>query len=390
MPEATESRPLTVALVISNLEFGGSQRQVIELANAAFDSDAVAVNFHIVSLSDCMPLAKFVRDGIPIHVIPKKQRFDLSVVWRLRRLLRSLGADVVHGYLFDAEIAARLAGRLAGVPVMVGSERNTDYEISRVQQLAYRATRGMRDFCIANSSAGARFNAQALDYPEEHYRVIYNGVDTNRFRPADRQSALRAQDLNDEHFWIGMFASFKPRKNHAMLLKAAKKLIERAPDIRIMLIGDLLANKSGDEDGYRESISKLVDELGLAAVIQQLGNRNDVESMYPCCDLTVLTSVIEGTPNVLLESMACGIPIVATDVADNAVVAPDGKVGRIVPLDDVDAFVEAVLGLKMDDSKRQQSGQAARRWACDQFSVASLAENTSAAYRDFYSQKARN
>jgi hypothetical protein len=120
---ADSDGPIRALIVISNLEYGGAQRQVVEMAN---NVDPRRIELHLGSLSDYVPLASDLADRSRLHVIEKRFKFDLSVVARLARLLRSVDAHVVHGYLFDAEIATRLAGRLAGTPLVVGSERNTD------------------------------------------------------------------------------------------------------------------------------------------------------------------------------------------------------------------------------------------------------------------------
>src|SRR5688500_4839143 len=111
-------------LVISNLEFGGAQRQVIELANA---SDASNAEVHVCSLSPYVPLSSELHFPNRLHVVRKYHRFDVTVVPRLVSLIARLRPDVVHGYLFDAEIAVRLAGRLSSSRLVVGSERNTNY-----------------------------------------------------------------------------------------------------------------------------------------------------------------------------------------------------------------------------------------------------------------------
>ena len=150
-PEAGDVCPrIRVMLVISNLEYGGAQRQVVELAN---NLDPRRVEVHVCSLSPFVPLASALR--IPadrVHVIVKRTKYDLTVVPKLARLIDRVGADVVHGYLFDAEIAVRLAGRARKVAVVAGSERNTDYHLKRVQRLVYRLTRSCVDLIIANSS----------------------------------------------------------------------------------------------------------------------------------------------------------------------------------------------------------------------------------------------
>src|SRR5690606_1104672 len=130
-----------------------------------------------------------------------------------------LRADIVHGYLFDAELATRLAGRLAGTPAVGNSERNTDYRFKRIQLVAHALTRRCVDFYVANSNAGARFSQRTLDNPRRWYYTVHNGIDISRFRPGDREDARRGLGLGDDEFVIGMFGSFKEQKNYPLLFE---------------------------------------------------------------------------------------------------------------------------------------------------------------------------
>lgn len=371
---------MRVLLVISNLEFGGAQRQVIELANQmAADGNVVDV----CSLSTYVPLASSLhRSEQRLHVINKRFMFDAGVVPRLAALLRKGRYDVVHSFLFDAEIAVRLAGRLAGTPLVVGSERNTDYRLKKRQLIAYRLSRGCVDLVIANSSAGAAFNSRTLDQDPSMYRVVYNGVDTTTFAPADGRPVRRELGLDEHAPVVGMFASFKTQKNHPLLFAAARHVLERVPAARFLLVGDELYAGMHGSDEYKRRVDALVDELGIRASCMFLGNRSDVARLYPACDVTVLPSLFEGTPNVALESMACGVPVVATDVSDNAKVIPDGRVGFIVPLGDEKALADRLCRLLEDPVRRAAMGTAAREWAMSEFSTARLAEKTGAVYRE--------
>jgi glycosyltransferase involved in cell wall biosynthesis len=240
----------------------------------------------------------------------------------------------------------------------------------------------MRDYCIANSTSGAKFNAKDLGYPESHYHIIYNGVDSNLFKPRPRIEALQALGLDHELFWVGTFASFKERKNHPMLLRAAALLLKEQPDIRYVWVGDEL---TGDQQGsheYKLSILRMIETLGLKNHIHLLGNRSNVQSIYPACDLTVLPSRIEGTPNVALESMASGVPVIATDVSDNTYIIPDGIVGRIVKLNDEIALAAAISELKCNNKLRLQFATNARNWVEQQFSLSQLTSKTNSIYSD--------
>ena len=368
-----------VVIVVSNLEFGGAQRQIVQLVNQSVNSD---FDYHIVSLSDVVPLAAHLDDPDRLSIIRKNTKFDVTVISRLVRTLKNIDADIVHGYLFDAEIAARIAGRLAGTKLVVGSERNTDYAMKRIHKIVYFLTRSFRQLCIANSRSGAAYNGRMLGYPSTHYRVIHNGVDSVRFRPKNRIDAQRALGLDSNAYWIGMFASFKERKNHPLLLKSVAALLQRFPDLRLLLVGDTLAGGQHGSSDYKIGILQLIAELNLAKNCTLLGNRTDVEIIYPACNVTVLPSHIEGTPNVALESMACGVPVIATDVSDNAYVIPHDSAGLIVPPDDQDSMMEAIVKLIQRDDLAAKMGDESRTWVKQNFSTEQLASKTNSVYRD--------
>lgn len=372
-------QPICVLIVISNLEYGGAQRQVVDLANSV---DPALARIHICSLSAYVPLADRLVDAEHrLHVVTKRFKYDTTVPLRLAALLRRLHADVVHAYLFDAEIAARVAGLLARTPLVVGSERNTNYRLKKVQLAAYAVTKRLVDLVVANSKAGAEFNSRVLGQPPSMYRVVHNGVDTDRFQPADASTIRRELGLGAAEPVVGMFGSFKEQKNHPLFFEAANLVLRDVPDARFLLVGDQLYGGMHGSDAYKDRVMRLVDDLGLRDRCVFAGNRNDVERLYPACDVTVLPSLFEGTPNVALESMACGVPVIATDVADNAAIIPDGLAGYIVPLGDAPALADRVVRVVSDRNRRAQMASAARDWVQREFSTRRLAEKTEAVYR---------
>ena len=372
-------------VVVSNLEYGGAQRQIVELVNN-MDPDRYRVR--IVSLSDYLPLQKQLRPGIDVDVVYKKSRFDFTVAFKLARLIRQFNIDVIHSYLFDAEIAARLAGLLSfRRPVVIGSERNTDYALKRVQLVAYKLTKKLVDAVIANSRAGASFNAETLGQPESLYRVIHNGVDTNKFKPQDRAMARQPLGLTEDDVAIGVFASFKAQKNHPFLFEAILPILDRYPRLRLVLVGDMLFQGMHGSDDYHAGVMKMIETTRLAGHCVLLGNRDDIQDVYPACDFTVLPSLFEGTPNVLFESMACGVSVVATNVSDNAIIVEHDRTGLLVDSGDV-AGLRSALTLMLDnEEKRIVLGKNARERMVSAFSSAKLAEKTMAVYDEFVDRR---
>jgi glycosyltransferase involved in cell wall biosynthesis len=368
-----------VALVVSNLEYGGAQRQVVALANHLNASGGDAV---VVSLSPYVPLASALQGpSSRLHVVEKRHRLDLTVPWRLARLLRKLRVEVTHAFLVDAEIAARLAGALYPRTAILGSERNADYTPQWRHRIPLRLTRPWCDAVIANSNAGKRFQQRVMGVPGDALHVVHNGVDLERFAPREGARAREETGLAPNVPVVGMFASFKTQKNHPMFFRMAHRVQERHPGAVFLCVGEALHLGRQGSDTYAGRMRDLVRGLGLEGAVRLVGNQDDLPPWYASCDVTVLTSYREGTPNVLLESMACGVPVVATDVADNKLVVGQ-EAGFVVAPDDDQAMADRVSDLLDGVRSRLEVSRAARAWVEREFSLARLTEKTSEVYRE--------
>ena len=378
MSQTRQAGRCNVALVISNLEFGGAQRQLIELAN---NLSGDRFDVYVYSLSNYVPLAQLLKlNASRFWVVEKKSKYDLSVVFRLAALFREHDISLAHAFLFDAEIATRLACAISPVSVMIGSERNSNYVVKINQKIAYRATKSLRNLCIANSHSGARFNSKVLGYPDSHYRVVHNCVDTVRFFPREKSQARRRLGLRDRDFVIGMFASIKPQKNHEMLLKAVQQNSVLRNNVKILFVGDVLHMGAQDTVSYSDKIRQMALDFSLGEICEFLGNREDLEFIYPACDITVLPSHFEGLPNVVLESFASGVPPIVTDVSDNAIIVDDGVDGFVVQPNDIEALSANISRLYMDKILREKMSVRVRTKAESMFSPHEFAERVSGIY----------
>ena len=372
MPIPITQKPISVCLLTSSLEFGGAERQVVEMLRN-FDSSRVRAI--VCSLSANVPLA----DTLPnradwLHIVEKHGRFDVTTVFRVARLFQRYKVDVVHAFLFDSEIVARLAARLARVPVVISSERNTDYTRPFLHKAALKLTKPLFDVMVANSNAGKQFNIRTQGLAESRIEVVHNGVDGEHFHP-DREAGLAFRTrlgLPPAAPVVGMVGSFKRQKDHATFLRMADRILDTRPDCRFLIAGDVI---SGSEDSmaYASEIRDLADTLHLGQRCLFIGNQQDILGFYNACDLTVLLSLREGTPNVALESMACGRPVIASDIADNAIIIQNGTVGYIVP---TGAWAEAahhVVCLLREPEALRRMGSAARDHVCREYTPARAA-----------------
>lgn len=377
------SRRLRVLLLSSSLHYGGAERQVVQLAKHLDRTRFAPV---LCSLDGTRTLFDLDPSPTPLLVAKRRARFDplpfLKVGWFLRRWK----IDIVHCFLFDAEIIGRLTGRLSGVAGVIGSERNSDYPSMPIRERVLRVTRPLVDLLIANSHAGKRYATTRLGFPPGRVAVVHNGVDTERFRLRDRTLARARLGFPGDRPVVGMFASFKEQKNHAMYFRVARRILDRRPDTRFLCVGHTPWNDRSARK-YAASLRQLSAELRLDDHLSFLTDRNDIEELYPACDVSVLTSQREGTPNVVIESMACGVPVIATDVADNALILDDASGGGVVPLDDDEAMCARVSHLLEDKEALRQSGLRARTAAVERFSLPQWASSIGSLYEATHDER---
>ncbi len=370
----TNDRRIGVMLLTSSLERGGAERQAVALANGL---DPTRFRVHVCSLSPDNPLATDLSSPERFHVVKKRWKYDASLVVRMAHLLKQLRIDVIHSFLYDAEIVGRLAGRLAGISAVICSNRCPHLGRAKFKLWFARATSGCFDMMVANSWAGREFEISRQGVNPAKLAVIHNGVDIERFQPIDAARQRAALGVSADAKVVGMFAHFRGNKNHVMFLEAAVRASRVCPEAVFICVGKPDGESS---DTLHGAAKRLVEERGIAERVLFLGERNDVAELYNICDIKVLASFYEGTANVLLEAMACGLPIIATDAGDNARVAIDGETGFVVNVDDVDALTDRLQRLLQDDLLVERMGRAGRVRVEQEFSIPAMARRTGELY----------
>jgi len=347
------SAPIRVVYVVGNFVAGGAERHLIELwrrlDRARFDVVIACFRREGAFLAEAEALGWPVRElGVGRRIYGPGGLVGLA---RLFRLLRELRPQVIHGYLFGPNLFAALAGRLAGVPVVVVAKRNVDAFETPRQVRAQRFAHRLATHVTAVSEAVAG-SAVALGVPRARVTVIPNGVDAGRFdRPAPADAARRALGA-DAAPLVGSVGCLAPRKDQGTLLDALARLAGRGIAFRAALVGD------GPE---RAALETRAAALGLAGRVRFLGERDDVDALLPGMDLFVLSSREEGIPNALLEAMAAGRPCVATAVGGTPEVMRGGETGWLVPAADPDALAGALAeALARPDEARRRGAAAAR------------------------------
>ncbi|MGH7415892.1 MAG: glycosyltransferase family 4 protein [Candidatus Rokuibacteriota bacterium] len=271
--------------------------------------------------------------------------YFLSLVRFTRRLRRSFAFEVIDAHFaFPDGVAATLLGRLFRCPVVVtlrGSiVRLATYGLHR-PQLRWTLRRADRVTAVSSSLADV---ASRLGRPLERVRVIPNGVDPARFAPMRRADARRLAGLPAGSPVLLTVAGLYEGKGQHLVMEVLPSLLARHPDLLYVMVG---SPRPGD--GYRGRLQQRAWRLGVQEHVRFIGPRrhDELARWFSAADVTVLATQSEGWPNVLLESLACGTPVVATRVGGTPEIVRDGLDGLLVPYGDTPALAEA-LGRALD------------------------------------------
>jgi glycosyltransferase involved in cell wall biosynthesis len=293
---------------------------------------------------------------------------DVTALLRLRSHFRARNVDLVHTHASKAGIVGRLAAHLAGVPVVVHTAHGWSFNRTQpsgtrrafvaLERLAAPVTDRLITVSRNNRDEGL-----ALGIGRElQYEVVRSGIDAEAFRrPARGRDAVRAElGLEPHHVLVGTVACLKPQKAPLDFVRAAAVAHARCDRLRFVVAGD------GE---LREEVVALVRQLGLADVVRLLGWRRDVVDLLHAMDVFLLTSRFEGLPRAVLQAMAAGVPVVATEVDGTPEVVRDRRTGLLVPPESPETAADRVLELVGDAALRQRCADGARRALDEAFDI---------------------
>lgn len=283
---------------------------------------------------------------------------------RFRAFLRREQVDVVHAHDRYANIFAAPWARLARTPAIITSKRWGN--ISRVHGVGNRVAYRLAHRVLGNSNAvGASLSTQDGVAPSRVV-VIPNFVDDHAFvAPSDAwMASMRAElALAPDALVVGIVANLRAIKDHATLLRAIAEIAPQFPSLALVIIG------AGDQ---REPLAALAESLQLSNVVRFAGNRPNQPNPHFLFDVSVLTSTSEGFPNSIVEAMAAGRPVVATEVGGVPDAVTDGRTGLLVPARDSAALARALASVLADAPRREAMGLAGRERARADFAAAEV------------------
>lgn len=360
-----------VVRVLNWLPVGGAERRVLDLLPRL---DPGRFRSHIVLLRERGPLTELAEErGIPVHLAPLRTRLSPGGLWRLASLFRGLKADIVHSHMYRSNTPATIAARWAGVPVILAQIHNVDTWESRRQVWMDRLLSRRRSGIIAVSERVKQDVLARLHLDPKRVFLLYNGIDILKFRPnpENREAGRRAEGIPADAVVAVCVARLVEQKNHLGLLRAFAAIAARHPALMLWLIG---------EGPMRGVLETEVRRLGIAERVRFSGQRADIHALLTLVDFSVLVSFREGFSNVVIESLATGLPMLVTDVGGNAEAVRDGIEGIVVsPPGDTQALGDALARLASNSEERMRMAAQARERACE-FSLEVMARRTESLY----------
>lgn len=370
---------MNLTFIITDLGTGGAERMLLKLLQQL---NRNRFSPTVVSLANLNEVGLEIQLlGIPVHTLGMSRNFpNPLILLRLAKLLRRLQPDVVHTWMYHADLLGGLAARLAGCNRVIWCVRQGNLSKAvnkRTTLFVVRACALLSSWLPAQivlCSHRAKDVHRKVGYAEDKMHVIPNGFDLKEFFPdPEARASLRIElALKFDAPLVGMVARFDPQKNHFGFIDAAAQVCAYLPDVHFVLAGT-------EVDDANAALNAAIYAKGLQERIHLMGRRDDVPRLMAAIDVLVSPSHGEAFPNVLGEAMACGIPCVVTDVGDSAEIV--GDTGRVVPPDDMNAMAfELVVALQLSAAERAEISKQARARVAANYEISHVTRHYESLY----------
>jgi glycosyltransferase involved in cell wall biosynthesis len=369
---------IRILYVTISMELGGAERQLYELATGL---DPERFQPHVCCLRAGGPFVDgLVQRGIPVTIsrfaaANARRRWKPALfcaqVRELSQLMRKMEPAVVHGMLPMACVTAGVAARIAGAPVLVTGRRSLGHYkeghffLRQMENLVCRWT----DMAVANSEAVKTDALSRERIAASRMRVIYNGV-----RIPERSSSEGWEELIGRRIEgpvVCLPANFFHYKGHIDFLRAASIVLKQIPNVTFLLVGD---------GRLRPEIERAMASLGITERVILTGSRTDAGEIMGLSDIVALCSHEEGFPNVVLEAMAAGRPVVATRVGGVPEIVEDGVTGLLVPPRDPERLAGGIVRLLGDKHEAEAMGRRGLELVREKFTIEKMVRS----YEELY------
>ena len=364
--------------LLHKFTFGVTERVIVNLVNHATEKSKNYICSFCDADSDF--LKELTCPNPVVYSLSKAKGNNLSVPFRISSFCKQYRVDIIHSLGWGTYVEGLLAAKLLGkrrkfIFSFRGKTMEDTLGIPKRRIFAQRLLSNFCDTILAPSEESRKEYSQDIRIKPDKIQVIYNGIDLNRFhlsRSEPTKGIRETFDFRSDDIVIGSVARFDPVKNMGALVKAFSK-IEKTTlgPVRLLLVGD------GSE---LPGVQKMTFDLGLRDRVVFTGMRRDIPDCLGMMDIYVQPSRFEGIPNSVLEAMASGLPVVATNVGGLHEIVEDGKTGFLVDLDNEAGLIRAIEFLIGHGDRRRQMGADGKKRVLSRFSISKMVSD----YEDLY------
>jgi glycosyltransferase involved in cell wall biosynthesis len=364
-----------VCFVIPSLGAGGTERQLTYLIRGLVSDHEVTV----ICTREPGALAGDVRRmGAFVRVLDGWGGWDIRLRGRVRKVFRAHRPDIVHTFMFGFDYAVNRAARQTGVPVVLSSRRQLATWMKPRHIRHQKKANKLVDGVVANSRAVADFAVKQEGLREDLVQVIHNGFSPEDFvSTADPKQIRLRYRLSFHTHVVGIVANFSPVKDHALFLAVAEQLMSRRDDCHFLMVGT---------GPHRKEIQRVIRSRDWTDRFTRVATLGELGDLYRIMAVSVLCSKVEGFPNVVMESMAMGVPVVAPAVGGIPELVEDGVTGKLVGSRSPADFADAIDWVLDHPEESQAMGSRAAKQVRTTLSTEAMVN----AYRALYNRLLAN
>ena len=371
---------IRVLHVVLSLEVGGLENGVVNLINHQSNS---GYQVDVICLRSLGPLAERIHHkNARVWFSDPPANSVLSSLNKVLKLCREITYDIIHSHSWGTLLPAFLSQMLSSVPIIVHGEHGTLSNKKRVHRIAQKLVLPRVDQVLSVSTELAQLLSTEFNLAPSAIKTIVNGVDTRLFHPnPDHRSTTREKlGFTETNIIIGTVGRLEPVKNYQELIEGFALAHKVHSDLRLLFVGI----------GELESeLEKLALNTGVKNQVFFLGHRDDVTRVLNAMDVFALTSLSEGMSNSILEAMACGLPIIASNVGGNPNLVKHNKNGYLYPLNQPGKLAEYIGRLASKSEEITTFGQQSRYDAEQLFSINTMVGNYEQLYQDLVGSKSK-
>jgi glycosyltransferase involved in cell wall biosynthesis len=344
---------MKILQIIDTFKCGGAQRRLVQLMDGLIRSGH---QVELILLDEDIFFSEIRSFDMKIHVLKRRSILDLKFFFALLNLIKDIDPDCIHSWNYIVTYYSVIASKLLGIKHINGMI--TDAYRHRIWNRVWwisRMTFPLSDKVFANSYAGLK----SYNVPRSKAVCIHNGFDFHRIGKLEEKNSIRKKFNIDTEYVIGMVGRFSFMKDYKTFVDVANRVLQGRKDITFIAVGD------GDSlEYYKSRVHEDVKEY-----MKFLGAQSNVESIANTFDIGVLTSFHEGISNAIMEYMALGKPVIATEGGGTEELVIDGSTGFIVGVEDKDAIVEKIQYLIDNKETTRTMGQNGRERLENEFSA---------------------